>query len=265
MLQILKEHLQFKTQIFKLSKADLRKTYRGSALGWSWAIIKPTITIFVFWFAFTIGLRAGKDVAGYPFFLWLLSGLVPWFFMSEMITQGTEAIRRYSYLVTRMKFPVSTIPTFVSLSKLFIHSLMMIIVITIFIFMGYGIDIYFLQLPVYMFFMFLFFTAWALFSAPLAAISKDYANLVKSLITAVFWLSGILWNPHTIHIPWLKKLLMVNPVTYLTNGYRNVFIYKTWFFDEWKTLVAFLIVLSIMIILGVRTYKKLRKEIPDVL
>src|SRR5690554_6049074 len=139
MLQIIKEHIQFKTQIFKLARADLRKTYRGSALGWSWAIIKPTITIFVFWFAFTIGLRAGKDVAGYPFFLWLISGLVPWFFMSEMITQGTEAIRRYSYLVTRMKFPVSTIPTFISLSKIFIHLCMITIVIVIFLLGGHGL------------------------------------------------------------------------------------------------------------------------------
>lgn len=59
---ILKEHKTYRQQIFKLAKADLVKTYRGAALGWSWAIIKPAVTIFVYWFAFEIGLRAGKDV-----------------------------------------------------------------------------------------------------------------------------------------------------------------------------------------------------------
>lgn len=75
----------------------------------------------MYWFAFSIGLRAGKPVNGYPFFLWLIAGLVPWFYMGDMITGGTNCIRRYSYLVTKMKFPVSTIPTFVSISNLIIN------------------------------------------------------------------------------------------------------------------------------------------------
>ena len=130
-VEILKDHIQYRQQIFKLAKADLIKTYRGAALGWAWAIIKPAVTIFVYWFAFSIGLRAGKDVNGYPFFLWLISGVVPWFYMSDMLTGGTESIRKYSYLVTKMKFPVSTIPTFVSISKFMVHIILLTIVLLI--------------------------------------------------------------------------------------------------------------------------------------
>ena len=74
-VEIIKDHIQYRQQIFKLAKADLIKTYRGAALGWAWAIIKPAVTIFVYWFTFQIGLRAGKDVEGFPFFLWLISGV----------------------------------------------------------------------------------------------------------------------------------------------------------------------------------------------
>ena len=73
LIEIVSDHLIYRKQIFKLAKADLVKTYRGSALGWAWAIIKPVVTIFVFWFAFTVGLRAGKPVNGFPYFLWLIS------------------------------------------------------------------------------------------------------------------------------------------------------------------------------------------------
>ena len=52
LVKIFKEHIEYRQQIVKLAKADLVKTYRGAALGWSWAIIKPTVTIFVYWFAF---------------------------------------------------------------------------------------------------------------------------------------------------------------------------------------------------------------------
>lgn len=265
LVKIIKEHLSYRNQILKMAKADLQKTYRGAALGWSWAIIKPAVTIFVYWFAFTIGLRMGKDVNGFPYFLWLIAGVVPWFYMSEMITGGTDCIRRYSYLVTKMKFPVSTIPTFVNISKFIIHLILIYLVMIIFRLFGYTLDIYMLQLPFYMLLTFIFFNVWGLFSAPLAVISKDYSNLVKSFITAIFWLSGIMWNPSTIKNSILKKFLKINPVTYLVNGYRNCFINKVWFWESPKTLLCFIVITVLLGVLALWVYKRLRKEIPDVL
>lgn len=264
-IEILKDHWQYRQQIFKLSISDLKKTYRGAALGWAWAIIKPAVTIFVYWFAFEIGLRAGKDVNGFPFFLWLLSGLIPWFYMNNMITSGTDSIRKYSYLVTKMKFPISTIPTFVSISKFLVHMLLILITIGIFVLMGKMPTIYLLQLPFYMLLNIIFFTIFSLLSGLLASMSKDFANLVKSFVTAIFWLSGIVWNINTISIPWLKSLLMVNPVTFLVEGYRNCFINQVWFWEQPKRLMYFVIITLVMLILAVWTYKRLRKDIPDVL
>ena len=252
---IIKDHIQYKQQIFKLSKADLVKTYRGAALGWAWAIIKPAVTIFVYWFAFQIGLRAGKNVDGFPFFLWLIAGLIPWFYINDMLTQGTESIRKYSYLVTKMKFPIATIPTFVSISKLMVNLFLIIVMIFIFIFMGYTPDIYIIQLPIYILLSFLLFTVFSLLASLLACMSKDFLNLVKSLVTAVFWLSGIVWNVNTIDIPWLKTLLKANPVTYIVEGFRNCFIHKTWIWESPKTLLCFLAILAVLTVIAVIVYK----------
>lgn len=265
LIAIIQEHIKYKQQILKLAKADLVKTYRGAALGWSWSIIKPTVTIFVYWFAFSIGLRANKPVNGYDFFLWLIAGIIPWFYMSDMITQGADSLRKYRYLVTKMKFPISTIPTFVSISKMVVHIILMLIVIGIFALFGYMPDIYILQTIFYMILMFLFFTIWGLFSSLIAAMSKDFLNLIKSFVTALFWLSGIMWDADKITIPWLRRFLMLNPVTFLANGYRNCFINKVWFWDQPKRLGYFAISFLIMLILALWAYKKLRKEVADVL
>ncbi|MCQ4635266.1 ABC transporter permease [Anaerovorax odorimutans] len=263
--EILKEHIEWRHQVFKLAKADIVKTYSGAALGWAWAIIKPTITILVFWFAFSIGLRMGGKVAGFPYILWLIAGMVPWFYMSEMITQGAGAIRKYRYLVTKMKFPVSTIPTFVSFSKFTVHLFLLGITLVIFALFGYLPDLYLLQLPFYMLAMLMFFIEWSLFSAMLSSVSQDFLNLVKSIVTPIFWLSGIMWDVHKIDIGWLKTLLMFNPVTYVSTGYRNTFIYKIWFWEQPRSLLYFCIIFLIMTIAAVWSYRKLIKEIPDVL
>lgn len=265
LITILKEHWEYRHQIFKLAKSDLVKTYRGAALGWSWAVIKPTITIFVYWFAFAIGLRHNKPINGYDFFLWLIAGVVPWFYMSEMIVGGTKSIRRYSYLVTKMKFPVSTIPTFVSLSNLLINLILIGIVIAIFCLFGFAPDIYYLQIPLFILLSFIFFTLWAWFSSMLGAISKDFVNLIRALVTAVFWLSGILWNADTVEIPWLRSFLNLNPVTFLVNGFRNCFINKMWFWQQPKRFMYFIVSTIILLILAIWAHKKLRKDIADVL
>ena len=257
--------MEWRGQIFLLAKADIIKTYSGAALGWIWAIVKPVITIFVFWFAFTYGIRAGGNINGYSFVLWMIPGFVAWFYMSDMLSQGAGAIRKYRYLVTKMKFPVSTIPTFVSIATLAVHVGLMVVVCLIFIVTGHFPDVYWIQILFYMFLMFLFWDAWALFASMLGAMSKDFVNLVKSLKTALFWFSGIMWDVNTIGIPWLKTVLYFNPITYIATGYRNCFIYKTWFWEEPLQLAIYIGMLVIMIILAVWSYKRLIKEIPDVL
>ena len=57
--EIISDHLAYRKQLVKLAKSDIKKTYSGAVLGWAWAVIRPAILIFVFWFAFTVGLRKG--------------------------------------------------------------------------------------------------------------------------------------------------------------------------------------------------------------
>ena len=265
LIDIVKDHSEYRKQVFQLAAIDLVKTYRGSALGWLWAVIKPSVTIFVYWFAFSVGMRAGNGVGGFPFFLWLLAGIIPWFYMQEMLTQGSTNFKRYDYLVTKIRFPISTISTFVSLSKIYVHIALLGVVVVIFVLSGYPVDVYFLQLPVYIVLMFAFFTLWSMFASLLSAMSKDFSNVVTSFVTAIFWVSGIMWDVNTIRNPILAKILLFNPVTFLAAGYRNVFIYKRWFFQDTFALMAFAIMLLGMLLLALYTYHRLRRDIADVL
>ena len=265
-IKIFKEHIAWRHQILKLAISDMKKTYSGAALGWAWAIVKPTILIMVYWFAFSIGLRAERNTSGeYSFILWLIAGIVPWFFMSEMISSGSGCFKSYSHLITKMKFPVSTIPTFVGISKLLVQIGLIVLVIIIFSICGYHPDIHLLQLPIYILLMVIFFVAWSLFSSMLSAVSKDFQNLVQSFITAIFWMSGILWDVNQIGQEWLRTLLMFNPVTFIATGFRNCFVYKIWIWERPKDLLYFIIITVIMEIGAIWAYKKLVKKIPDYL
>lgn len=263
--EIARDHVRYRRQILKLAKSDLIKTYKGAALGWAWAVIRPSITIGVYYFAISVGLRHGSPVNGYPFFLWLITGMVPWFYISGMFTGGAGSIRRYSYLVTKIRFPVSTIPTFVSLSQLVTNLVLTVILMIIFMVSGHSPDIYWLQLPVYTLIMFIFFTTWGLFAGVMSVVSKDFLHLVRSTLTALFWLSGILYNVRNIKNVVLRRFLMCNPVTIIVTGYRNCFIDKIWFWNSWHGLRNIAILYAVLLVLSLWAYKRLVKTIPDVL
>ena len=262
---IIEEHKSFNKQIFKLAKSDLIKTYRGAALGWSWAVIKPMVTLFVFWFAFTVGLRSGKPVEGHPYFLWLLAGFLPWFYMRDLIPGGASCIRQYRHLVTKMKFPISVIPTFYNISNLIVHWILLIITIVLFMCFGFFPDVYYLQIFFYMPLMFAFFVVWSLFAGLLSAVSKDFNNLVKAFSTAIFWMSGIIYDVNKINHATIRLILKFNPVTVIANGYRYSFIYKKWFFEDPVELACYFTTLLVFTLAALWAFKKLRKEIPDVL
>ena len=262
----IREHKENMTQVLRLSVADLKKTYTGSALGWAWAVIKPVFTIFIYWFAVSIGLRSGNDIGEYPYILWLIAGIVPWFFMTECITGGTVCIRKYSYLVTKMKYPLTTIPTFTNLSSLYMHLVLVVISIIMFWVMGFAPTVYLVQLPIYTILMFLFFNAWSLFAGMVSAISKDFANLIKSVNIGIFWLSGVIWNIESVaDNKVLKVIMMLNPVTFICYGYRNCFVDHKWFFEEPVEIGIFIAWYVVLAVTSLWAYKKLRKEIPDVL
>ncbi|WP_418837641.1 ABC transporter permease, partial [Ruminococcus sp.] len=151
--QILKEHKGKLRQIRMLSVNELKKKYKGAALGPLWALIKPTFTLFILWFAFEIGLKRNGGVhfinGKYTQFVFMLTGYVPWFYISECIVGGSRSIRSNKQFVTKLSFPVSNIMTFTSLSGLYIHILLCAIMYVVLLCLGFGPSIYNLQFIYY--------------------------------------------------------------------------------------------------------------------
>ncbi len=265
MREIIREHKGFWKQIFMLSKIELSKAYKGTLMGSAWAVIKPLITLMVFWFTFEIGIRGGSEIRNVPRFVFMLTGFVPWFFMNDMIVGGAKCIRNNQQFVTKISYPVSTIMTFSALARAYVHIALTAIMYIYLVAAGYAPTLYNIQILWYFPMMFLFFLALSWITAPLSVYSKDFQNTIDSTIQAMFWLSGILWDTYGIEYAWLRHIMLINPINYFANGYRKAFIYNEWFFDSPKETIVFLIELAFIIIIGAWNYKRLRKTMADVL
>ena len=124
--------------------------------------------------------------------------------------------------------------------------------------------VYNLQFFIYCPLMFMFFVALTWSTAPMSAFSKDFENMIMSIMSGIFWLSGIIYSSYSFEGP-LKYIMMINPINFFVNGYRNAFLYNRWFFEYPLELIIFLAEFVIIFALGVYNYNRLRKTLPDVL
>lgn len=264
--EILKEQWQWRKQILSLGLFDLKKTSAGAVLGPLWFFAKPAVYILVFWFALGVGLKSadqtGSDV---PYVLWLVGGLIPWFYIQDMIGQGVNVFSRYSYLVTKIKFPLAGIPTIYSISNFVIQIGLVVALLAIHFICGQPLDLYLLQLPVAMVLMFVFFDMFSLMTSLLSAISKDFMNLLKTLSTPLFWLSGIIFNVFNLGIPAIELILMFNPITFIVTMYRCAVYDKMWIWDKPEAIIGFVIVFVVTAIATAIIYRRTREEVADVL
>ena len=304
MFQIFKEHQGFGKQIMLLAKNELIKKYKGAVIGPLWSVVKPLFTLFVYWFAFEVGLKSAGNVkvifpelgkAGgtfeYSRFLFMLIGFIPWFFINESIVQGAKSIRENRQFVNKVSFPVSTIMTYTSVARLYVHIFLLGLMYLYVTFIGTGgkdivhklngvktvvesggiaPSVYNLQILFYLPLMFIFFLVLSWSTAPMSAFSRDFENMIVSVMSGIFWLSGIIYDSYLLTgknppADWIRKLMLFNPINFFANGYRNCFLYNRWFWEYKTELIIFLIELAVVLALGIFNYHRLRKRLPDVL
>ena len=135
--------------VWKLAKNDFRTRYAGSYLGIIWAFIQPIVTILVYVFVFSIGFRMGTADLGFPFVLYLVAGIVPWFFFQDALTGGTNALLEYNYLVKKVVFNISVLPIVKLISAMFVHGFFVLFTILLYLCYGRMPDWYYLQILYY--------------------------------------------------------------------------------------------------------------------
>ncbi len=243
---------------------DLKSRYSGSALGIVWAYVQPLITVLVFWYVFQTGFRT-PPVNDTVFILWFVAGYIPWTFFNDGLMSSTNVFYEYSFLVKKMKFKVWLLPVIKVLSSLVIHAVLVLFVILMYLIYGVSPDIAWISVLYYTFCIMMLLFGNAYLVSAVSVFFKDAAQLVTVLLQIGFWITPIFWSPGSMTAEALK-IMRLNPLYYILNGYRDALIEGRGFWDQpvMDTLYfwGFTIV---MILLGLKVYKKLRIHFSDLL
>ncbi|WP_434997449.1 ABC transporter permease [Vibrio scophthalmi] len=263
--QFLMHVVESRSLLITLIYNNFKQQYLGSYLGLLWAFVQPMVFILVIWFVFDVGFRSGPVDSGAPFFLWLICGMIPWFFIADAIQSGTSAVTSNKFLVKKVAFRVGVLPIVPIGSSLIIHAVLFMMLIIAFLLYGYKPTIYWLQIPYFVFSSIMIVLGLSWLTSALRVFVKDIGNLVGVILQIGFWATPIFWASNIIPEKY-RFIVELNPMAYIINGYRAALIEQVWFFGGGMfTTYYFWGVTAIILLGGIIVFKRLRPHFGDVL
>ncbi|MCR5101599.1 MAG: ABC transporter permease [Butyrivibrio sp.] len=262
------ELYQNRKLIKRLAINDFKKRYAGSYMGVVWALAQPVVTVLMYWFVFDkIFQTRGEMAAGgieVPYVLFLTTGLVPWFYFSEALLNGTTSLLEYNYLVKKVLFKISILPLIKVMAAMFIHVFFIFVMLVVAIFYGYQPTIYTLQIFYYMICEFILVLALSYSTSAIVVFFRDLTQIISIALQLGQWATPILWNIDRISDS-LKWVIKLNPVTYIVEGYRNSIYGEIWFFEHFYSSTYFWIVTVVLFLIGSLIFKRSKVHFADVL
>jgi ABC-type polysaccharide/polyol phosphate export permease len=123
---------------------------------------------------------------------------------------------------------------------------------------------YWLQLPYYTICLFVFIAGIGWLTSSINVFFKDVRQVVTILLQFGFWGTPIFWKIDTIPSQY-HIILELNPLFYIIEGYRNIFINQIWFWEQPLSALYFSSIALAFLLFGTLVFKRLKPHFADVL
>ena len=253
-----------RNMIIELAKQDFRSKYLGSYLGILWAFIHPTIYVSILWVVFQVGFKS-QPAGNVPFVLWMLCGIIPWFFFSESLSSASNSILDNAFLLKKVNFSVGMLPIVKILSALVLHAFFILVIFIMFLVYKTPVTLHCLQVFYYLFCSIVLLLGLSWITSSVIIFFRDMGQIVGMMLQFLFWMTPIFWSAKILPAKYLN-MVKLNPVYYIIEGYRESFIYHIWFWEGHYELTAyFWAVTGFIFISGAVVFRRLRPHFADVL
>ncbi|GGI43436.1 ABC transporter permease [Mammaliicoccus stepanovicii] len=261
---VIKEHFKNFYLIQRLAQFQLKISNHDNYLGLAWELINPVLQIFVYWFAFGVGIRQNKPIDDVPFIFWLLVGISAWFFVNQGILEGTKSIGTRFNQVAKMNFPLSAIPAYILTSKFYGHLVLTFVIVIICMTTGIFPSLYLLQLLIYMPMLYAFAYSVSMLTSTLGVLIRDTQMAMQAILRMLFYLSPILWIPDKGSI--VEMIMKFNPVYFYAESYRAAILYDNiYLLEHWKLALYNVSIIALFFVIGSILHMKFRQRFADFL
>jgi len=209
-----------KNLLYNIVGRNLKLKYRQSYMGMLWTLLIPAFSAIIYYFVFQIIMKV--QIPNY--LLFVLSGLVPWTFLSGTALGAMESIVLHGYLINKVPVPPSIFPLTETITG-FINFLLAIPILFIVAFITQApINFSVFYLPLLFALLFVQTYSISLALGTLFVYFRDLRHLMTLILQVWFYLTPVIYSESMIpeNFKWISK---ANPSAYLFSGIHNIFVF----------------------------------------
>jgi lipopolysaccharide transport system permease protein len=219
-----KEIWEYKELFYFFTWRDVKVKYKQTVLGFVWAVLQPTLMMFVFTFLFGKVIGAQENIKlPYPVFVY--TGLLLWGIFSGGVQAAGSSMVNNSNIIKKVYFPRLIIPLSAVLVSVFDFLMTMVPFIVMIIIYQVHVDwlrlIFFFPLSV----LIVLSTTFGM-GAFLAAVNvkyRDFRYVLPFIVQFLMFATPVIYPVNLIQDKTIQTLLSLNPLSGAINIFRAVF------------------------------------------
>ena len=251
-MRVFKDLYNYRELLKTSVKKEIRGKYKNSFLGVLWSFLNPLLQILVYAIVFPLILKNNEK----NYVIFVCCGLIPWTFFATAVNRAAFTMIENGNIIKKVYFPREILPISVVTSEA-INFLISTIIIIAFVFIyGLGVTKYVIFYPLIYIIQYILVLGLSFIVSSITVYIRDLQHLISVAMQLLFYATPIVYASNTIPDNF-KWILNLNPMTYIINGYRDIFYNQTM-----PDVNALLILGAIMIavcVIGYAIFSKLQK------
>lgn len=251
---------QYRELLYFLVWRDVLIRYKQTAIGVSWAILQPLITMVIFSVIF--GKLVKISTGGTPYPVFAFAALLPWNYFSQALSRSGTSLVGSSSLISKIYFPRLLIPLSSAISPvidLFISFLILLVLMPMYgIKPSWGL----LFLPVFVVLSLVTALAVGLWLTTLNVKYRDVGHIIPFLIQIWMYASPVVYPLSMVPEKW-RLLYSMNPMVGVIEGFRWAITGSG--HPDFAALTICSAVISLLLAGGLIYFKKMELTFADVI
>lgn len=247
-----------------LCTQDMQERFAGSLLGSLWVFIWPVVQLFIYIIIFgkMMGGRFAADAQIPSYGIYVAAGLLSWTCFANTLQRTSRVFVEKRHIIGKVTVDLRVFPLFICMAELIPFAAGALLLALTDYALGWR--------PVPSLLVWTLFALYCqqvlavglgLFFACCAVFVRDTVEAVNIALQIAFWFTPIVYLPDILP-DWVRSVVLINPMLHLTGIFQQCFVFVDTV--SWASLLYAALVSHAALMLGLRVFHRLEKDVRDV-
>lgn len=256
-----KEMWAYRDLLFILIWRNIAIRYKQTAVGVSWAIFQPVVTMTIFTIFFGRLAKIPSENIPYPVFVF--AGLLYWNYFSAALTAASDSLVEDESIIKKVYFPRMIVPISTAVTPIIDFALSFVVLFVVMAIFHFRPNFWgILFIPVLVLITTITSSGLGLFLSSLNAKYRDVRYILGFFIQIMLFVTPIIY-PASLIPPQYKWIIFLNPMSGVITVARDTLLHHADI--DWKMLGVSFGLSLVFLILGLGYFRKTERFFADVL